>query len=532
MARIADQDEAEDGLELGLAAADDALIRSEAESARLETKRLMDSVQAPVFAIDAKMQVVQWNNMCEKLTGYAKSQVLGTSVLEITAAAFREPLRALLQNALSGDESTSMQVSLIKSRAHELPEVARHVDLLLNAACNFDLNGKVVGVHCVCQDVTANRITRDSQEVLSAQLQQIVKLASRKQPNFFDATEWQFEFYPDKEEALLGEGAFGKTYKMRNKIDSQLYAVKMIKVKKMQNNGIALEALKREVHMLLQLNCPFIVRYYTCFTRKEGKYFCIVMELADGGTMTSRMVNDNKAEEGPVNESELLSYLRMMATALDHIHSKKMLHRDLKPDNVLLSNGASEVKVTDFGLACVASSERGERSRAGTLTYASPEKASSRPYGSKDDIWALGCIMSELVTGVPLAKRCAGGVMAFNQDLIARVVDDCEARSKIFGPIVRQLLSYEPEQRPSAAQVIALVDSRHQPNTSAVDELREEYQCSLCKSLVVDAVSACSEDHIFCFMCLDSALQDSKKCPTCQQEMTHPKTQVSFMVGV
>jgi hypothetical protein len=90
---------------------------------------------------------------------------------------------------------------------------------------------------------------------------------------------------------------------------------------------------------------------------------------------------------------------------------------------------------------------------------------------------------------------------------------------------VRQLLSYEPEQRPSAAQVIALVDSRHQPNTSAVDELREEYQCSLCKSLVVDAVSACSEDHIFCFMCLDSALQDSKKCPTCQQEMTHPKTQ-------
>ena len=98
--------------------------------------------------------------------------------------------------------------------------------------------GNVVGVHCVCQDVTSNRITKDSQEVLSAQLQQIVKLASALQPNFFDATESQFDFFPDKEQALLGEGAFGKTYKMRNKIDCEVYAVKMIKVTKMQKNMI------------------------------------------------------------------------------------------------------------------------------------------------------------------------------------------------------------------------------------------------------------------------------------------------------
>ena len=64
----------------------------------------------------------------------------------------------------------------------------------------------------------------------------------------------------------------------------------------------------------------------------------------------------------------------------------------------------------------MASSEVGTVSRAGTLTYASPEKASSKPYDSKDDMWALGCIMSELVTGVPLTQRCVGGVMAFNKD--------------------------------------------------------------------------------------------------------------------
>ena len=63
-------------------------------------------------------------------------------------------------------------------------------------------------------------------------LDQVVKLANQMQPNFFDATESQFVFdNDDKDAALLGEGAFGKTYKMRNKIDDQIYAVKMIKVK-------------------------------------------------------------------------------------------------------------------------------------------------------------------------------------------------------------------------------------------------------------------------------------------------------------
>ena len=57
-------------------------------------------------------------------------------------------------------------MSLVKSKARELPEIARHVDLLLNAASSFDFAGNVVGVNCVCQDVTSNRITIDSQEVL------------------------------------------------------------------------------------------------------------------------------------------------------------------------------------------------------------------------------------------------------------------------------------------------------------------------------------------------------------------------------
>jgi len=119
--------------------------------------------------------------------------------------------------------------------------------------------------------------------------------------------------------------------------------------------------------------------------------------------------------------------------------------------------------------------------------------------------------------------------MAFNSDLIARVVRDCEIQSKRLGKIVSQLLAYDHEKRPSAAEIIALIGPSRGGQGSALDaahELCADYMCNVCNSLVVDAQSGCMEEHVFCYLCLDSALaSNANTCPTCGEETLKVKTQ-------
>jgi len=79
-------------------------------------------------------------------------------------------------------------------------------------------------------------------------------------------------------------------------------------------------------------------------------------------------------------------------------------------------------------------------SRAGTLAYSSAEKAGAKGYDSKDDMWAVGCILSELLTNTPIPSRCGGGVFAFNPLLIQQTIDDSVRASPHLGRIVAQLL--------------------------------------------------------------------------------------------
>lgn len=185
---------------------------------------------------------------------------------------------------------------------------------------------------------------------------------------------------------------------------------------------------------------------------------------------------------------------------------------------VLFGTSEDGVKITDFGLACITSAnELG--TRAGTLTYASPEKAGAKPYTNKDDMWAVGCMISELLTGKSIPTRCGVGILAFNRELVQATTDECIKTDPMLGDLVGRLLSANPDERPSAAQIIAELSPKAPKRTviADFDDLCEEYTCAICQSLVLDAHTVCEDEHIFCRTCLLQWLENSRTCPGCRK---------------
>ena len=118
---------------------------------------------------------------------------------------------------------------------------------------------------------------------------------------------------------MLGEGAFGATHSMRSRVDGQLYAVKMIKVKKA---GLSIDELKKEAARLALLSHPHIVRYFTACEFKKQKLFAIVTEMLTGGSFTQRVT----ALPEPT-EAQMRRWVCEIASGLECIHASRMLHR-------------------------------------------------------------------------------------------------------------------------------------------------------------------------------------------------------------
>ena len=266
------------------------------------------------------------------------------------------------------------------------------------------------------------------------------------------ATEDSFKYDPydsdsDQEASLLGEGSFGATHTMRNVDDGHLYAVKLIKIKKA---GVPIESLRQEASRLRTLYHPNIVRYYTSFTKK--KCFAIVTEHLTGGSLLERI--DGAA--GPLPAGHIKRWTIQIASALAHMHARRMQHRDLKPDNVLF-DARGDARLIDLGLAqiVVAKSKVSSKNAVGAELYRSPEKALGSAYDAKDDIWALGCMVAGAATGKSLEDRSASGagLFALSRDKVKSLVD--EAASSTFGELVAATLQINPIKRP-AAEIIEL----------------------------------------------------------------------------
>ena len=190
---------------------------------------------------------------------------------------------------------------------------------------------------------------------------------------------------------VIGTGGMAVVYKARCHRLNRLVAIKILKDENLEDEDF-LRRFHAEGQAVGMLSHPNIVSVYDVSTSGDADY--IVMELIDGISLKQYM-----EMKGVLNWKETLHFATQIAKALEHAHSRGLVHRDIKPHNVMvLKNGS--VRVTDFGIARVMSNSNTlTKETLGSVHYISPEQAKGGQVDNRSDLYSLGVVMYEMITG-------------------------------------------------------------------------------------------------------------------------------------
>ncbi|XP_077572533.1 serine/threonine-protein kinase Nek1 isoform X4 [Stigmatopora nigra] len=252
----------------------------------------------------------------------------------------------------------------------------------------------------------------------------------------------------DKYEKVMkiGEGSFGKAILVKDKKDGHQYVIKEVCISGMSEK--ARQESRKEVAVLANMSHPNIVQYKESF--EERGFLYIVMDYCEGGDLFKK-INSQKGMFFP--EEQILDWFVQICLALKYIHDRKILHRDIKSQNIFLTKDGT-VQLGDFGIARVLNSTvELARTCIGTPYYLSPEICENKPYNNKSDIWALGCVLYEMCT---LKHAFEAGNM---KNLVLKIIRgsyhpvavhySSELRS-----ILAQLFKHNPRERPSVSSIL------------------------------------------------------------------------------
>ncbi|XP_024606295.1 serine/threonine-protein kinase Nek1 isoform X1 [Neophocaena asiaeorientalis asiaeorientalis] len=244
----------------------------------------------------------------------------------------------------------------------------------------------------------------------------------------------------------IGEGSFGKAILVKSIEDGRQYVIKEINISSMPSKER--EESRREVAVLANMKHPNIVQYRESFEENGSLY--IVMDYCEGGDLFKRI----NAQKGILfQEDQILDWFVQICLALKHVHDRKILHRDIKSQNIFLTKDGT-IQLGDFGIARVLNSTvELVRTCIGTPYYLSPEICENKPYNNKSDIWALGCVLYEMCT---LKHAFEAGNM---KNLVLKII------SGSFPPVslhysydlrslLSQLFKRNPRDRPSVNSIL------------------------------------------------------------------------------
>lgn len=194
----------------------------------------------------------------------------------------------------------------------------------------------------------------------------------------------------------IGEGTYGVVYKAKDKLTGDILALKKIRLEA-EDEGIPSTAI-REIALLKQLQHPNIVRLYDVVHTE--KRLTLVFEFLD---QDLKKYLDTHADKG-IQAFTIKSFLFQLLSGINYCHKNRVLHRDLKPQNLLINIQHGQLKLADFGLArAFGIPVRSLTHEVVTLWYRSPDVLmGSKHYSTSVDMWSIGCIFAEMVTGRPL----------------------------------------------------------------------------------------------------------------------------------
>ena len=249
----------------------------------------------------------------------------------------------------------------------------------------------------------------------------------------------------------LGSGGMGEVFLARDRVLGRDVALKVLRTQYAGDSEFA-ERFKREARSAASLSHPNIVQVYDRGETEDGSSY-IAMEYVPGGTLKEKIVGD-----GPLGAREAAALGAQVAEALGAAHGRGMVHRDIKPQNVLLTDRGA-AKVADFGIARAGSSVTISRTGSvmGTAGYMSPEQALGEPATPKSDLYSLGVVLFEALTGelpytadnpIALSMKHVNGPVHPPREIDPTIPEGMNA-------LVTRLMAKNPEDRYASADELA-----------------------------------------------------------------------------
>src|SRR6266576_315371 len=248
--------------------------------------------------------------------------------------------------------------------------------------------------------------------------------------------------------ALAGRGGMGEVYRAEDLTLGQVVALKFLP-DTLSEDAAALARFHAEVRTARQVSHPNVCRMFD-IGEADGTLF-LTMEYVDGEDLASVV-----RRIGRITPDKATEIARQICAGLAAAHERGVIHRDLKPANVML-DGAGKIRITDFGLAGIAASIQGEEARAGTPAYMAPEQLAGKQVTTRSDIYSLGLVLYELLTGQrafeastlrELVRLRESGTITHPSTLV-RDLDPLIER------VILRRLESDPDKRPASALQVA-----------------------------------------------------------------------------